>query len=61
MTDRHPARPADASVVEPNEPGAPQGYEPPAVVSLGRLAEITLGGIGGGGSDGTFSGSVISH
>jgi hypothetical protein len=38
----------------------PAAYEPPAIVTLGTLTELTLGGVGGGGSDGTFTGSITS-
>jgi hypothetical protein len=39
-------------------PSTPAAYEPPTITTLGTLTELTLGGVGGGGTDGTFTGST---
>lgn len=46
--------------ITPTDDTAPAAYEAPTITTVGTLTELTLGSVDGGGSDGTFTGSVTS-
>jgi hypothetical protein len=58
MIQHDTIQPTHANPVRPATPA--DTYEPPAVVTLGSLAELTRGP-GGGESDGTFSGGSLTY
>jgi hypothetical protein len=47
----------DETTTERDERTTPP-YETPRITELGTLTELTLGGVGGSGTDGTFTGST---